>query len=256
MKATKERKPRTTPPEQIGVLRAWYPKYREAKAKGDKSVNQDTVHDATGYAKNTIRKYFKKWELEDLKEDEKGKAALKAAPGATTPVIELTPEGETAKEAIRQQALQAIANESTKVINTAIALGSLLATKYRPIIEVLESKDKGPEDIVMEIMGWYEMKPEKEKELAKKNFTIMVLTQKIKELSEMTYPVYWAEVKSNLFYKHAKDLVLGRLRGMPIDIKKASKAFQDEIDYIEGEMLKKQEELAGKDSLEGMVWRK
>ena len=253
------RKPKTVPPEQIGMLRSWYPKYKEAKARNDKSINHQTVADETGYYVKTVRKYFKKWEIEDME-----KAKTTTPPTATTPPAETgsvppsdgTPEGETAKEAVHQRALNAVANESTKVIDMAIALGSLLATEYRPIIEVLESKDKGPKEIITEIMNWYEKKPEKEKELDKKEFAILVLTQKIKDLSKMTYPTYWAEVKANLFYKYAKDLLVGRVRGMPISVSKATKAFQDELLYIEAEMLKKQEELAKKDSLEGLVWQK
>ena len=251
------RKPKTVPPEQIGMLRSWYPKYKEAKARADKSISLQTVADETGYNLKTVRKYFKKWEVEDI---EKAKTTT---PTATTPTAgtvpvppPVTPESETAKEAVHQRVLNAVANESTKVIDMAIALGSLLATEYRPIIEVLESKDKGPKEIITEIMNWYEKKPEKEKELDKKEFAILVLTQKIKDLSQMTYPTYWAEVKANLFYKYAKDLLVGRVRGMPISVSKATKAFQDELLYIEAEMLKKQEELAKKDSLEGLVWQK
>ena len=225
--------PRSVAPERMAKMKKAYEEYMNAKANFDKNVDLRSLSKKYNISTSALNQQFQRWEAAEAGQRLK-KGAGEVGGGS---VEELTAE-ETAREGV----LKAVKKESTRIVDLSLALGTLLVNRYRPMLEVFEAKGKGPQEIVTEVMNWYESKPAVEKSLHMKDFANLVLKEKIKDLAKHTKPTYWAEIKASLFYKYAKDLLVARSRGLSINPKRALRAFQEELEIYEDRLNKELQE--------------
>lgn len=225
--------PRSVAPERMAKMKKGYEEYLTAKANQDKNVDLRSLSKKYSISTSALNQQFQRWDA-----IEAGKRLGKGKGGDDSSVEELTAE-ETAREGV----LKAVKKETTRIVDLSLALGTLLVNRYRPLLEVFEIRGKGgPQEIVTEIMGWYESKAEVEKSLHMKDFANLVLKEKIKELAKHARPTYWAEIKAKLFYKYAQDLLVAKSRGLSINTKRALRAFNEELDIYEDQLNKELQE--------------
>jgi len=209
----------------MAKIKMAYEEYKVQKATGH--INLNTLEAKYGISPSSLSQHFRKFDAAALLEQsQRGAGQAPTTPDLGTAIV---------RETVEQQRQKALEGEAKDVIDDALAIGTIIVTRYRPHLEAFIAQGKSPEDMAIEIMSWYEQKLTTEGVAKKKDMDILLLQERIEEISKYAKPNYVFETKAHLLRQFLQDVMRARAFGIQINPKRAVEFYSRRLDYYQSQ---------------------
>jgi len=218
-------------PERMEKIREAYKEYTDTSLPPEERPTQEDLAQKYGIPQPTISYWFEKFDREgDMPEEPQ---TLFPRESERPPTFEEWKErrgsdrgSQVASRATMKHAIQNIGEKAKTTAEQAYIIGDLVTTRYFDLVTMALAKGMKLEDFIVDVFNWYERREEIEKELSE-------LKTILTTLKPLTDPNWRFQQKTNALLNFANQLVNAKIYGARINVREATRAFQNELEKID-----------------------